>query len=530
MSTEILKYWPIDSPPRENQIKAFEWLEQQTAKYILLESPVGSGKSLIGVTYSRYLNQGKGNSFILTPQIILQKQYEDSFKADTIASLYGKSNYKCNNRNTTCDIGGLVKPRCDNCPAAQARARAKSSPNVVLNYKLAMLNFVFTTTFNQRDLMVLDECHNTEAELTEFDAVQIFAARCEKYGIKWKPHTDISKALEWVRTSYLPVMEKKLQDLMDECEELIDKGTNYGRHVLPTEIQKLREMNALLEHVEGLNDILHEGFENVHKNWSLIFDKNFIKFKRLFGAHSFKYILEPMAKQFLFMSSTILDPENFCRDLGIDPKESAFMSLKSNFPAENRPVVYMPQMKMNVSWNNDENKTNRINMVSTIKQLMEIHEDNSGIIHTGNFAIAKWLTQELSNQGTHEIFHHNPDSGDNRNQIISVFQSTKHPGILISPSITEGLDLVDDLARFAIICKIPYGFLGDQWIKQRMEMSSQWYQRQAVIEIIQGGGRVVRSEDDWGDVYILDSSWGYLYNQTKHIIPDWWKEAYHVIN
>jgi Rad3-related DNA helicase len=230
------------------------------------------------------------------------------------------------------------------------------------------------------------------------------------------------------------------------------------------------------------------------------------------------------------MSATILNPDSFCRDLGINPNDAVFYSLDSDFPAENRPVIYMPQMKMNVNWNSDENHNNRKDMIDNIKKLMEVHKDQSGIIHTGNFAIAKWLTEELEDVIPHEIFHHNPDSGDNRNQIIQVFQSTKKPAVLISPSITEGLDLTDDLARFAIIVKTPYKNIGDQWVKTRMELSSEWYQRQAIIDVIQGCGRIVRSKDDWGNVYILDQSWGYLYEKTKDMIPQWWKDAYHVVN
>ena len=40
---------------------------------------VGGGKSPVGLTISAWLNQGYGSSFILTPQKVLQKQYEDSF-------------------------------------------------------------------------------------------------------------------------------------------------------------------------------------------------------------------------------------------------------------------------------------------------------------------------------------------------------------------------------------------------------------------------------------------------------------------
>jgi Rad3-related DNA helicase len=100
------------------------------------------------------------------------------------------------------------------------------------------------------------------------------------------------------------------------------------------------------------------------------------------------------------------------------------------------------------------------------------------------------------------------------------------PAILISPSITEGLDLVDDCARFAIFAKIPFGQLTDTWIKARMDISQKWYQLRALTDVIQGGGRIVRSSDDYGVVYILDSSFKYLYSNTKQYLPSWWKEAY----
>jgi len=60
-------------------------------------------------------------------------------------------------------------------------------------------------------------------------------------------------------------------------------------------------------------------------------------------------------------------------------------------------------------------------------------------------------------------------------------------------------------------------------------MSSEWYQRQTLINIIQGGGRIIRTEDDIGTVYIIDASFGYLYKTAHHIIPRWWKDAYTIV-
>ena len=120
--TSIFDYWAFGdiSPPRPGQVKALEWLENQTAKYIILEAPVGIGKSAIGITYSRFLEATRGartkkGAFVLTPQRILQAQYEASFKGNTavkMASLYGKSNYTCSSKRASCQIGAMIKPRC----------------------------------------------------------------------------------------------------------------------------------------------------------------------------------------------------------------------------------------------------------------------------------------------------------------------------------------------------------------------------------------------------------------------------------
>jgi len=522
----ILNYWPIKSPPRPNQIKALEWLENQNAKYIILEAPVGSGKSLIGLTYSRYLAAGKGSSFILTPQRILQEQYEHTLDDNSIASLYGKSNYQCNQKSTTCDIGSLVKPRCSNCPHESAKGRAKSSPNVVFNYKLALLLFGYTQIFKPRQLMVLDECHTVEEHLTEFNSIAVYEKRAEKFGIKWRPQITLQYAHKWIKNTYIPAANDYLKKLFEEVEPLLDKE---GDELTHKDIKLLRDYNSLEDHIDDTAEFLCIPLQDIDNDFVLVHDKSMMKFKRITGAYSFDTIVKPMANNFLFMSSTILDHRGFCRDLGIDINDVAFLSIDSDFPVENRPVFFMPQMKMNAAWSNDENEDNRKKMLSKVMEILEMHGEESGIIHTANFKIADWLVKELEYAVPQQVLHHNPDSGDDRNAIINQYMTTPKPTILISPSITEGLDLKDDLGRFAIFAKVPFGFLGDQWIKKRLDMSQSWYQRRALIDVIQGGGRIVRSDKDTGNVYILDASWSYLFSQTRDMVPSWWRESYRVM-
>jgi len=528
--THILDAWAIPAfTPRPIQTTALEWIQDQypDTKYFFVQAPVGSGKSLIGVTAAKWMAQQsdlRNQSYILTPQRILQRQYEESFKND-IASLYGKSNYPCKNRATTCDIGGILKPPCPGCPYRSAKGRARTADNTVLNYNIALLAFKYTHIFDKRPLIVLDECHTTEEYLTEIDAASINSGRAKKFKVKWQHHDKMPDAVKWTNEEYVPKVIQYLTELENELGHLLD---NEYADPTNSELKKLRELNRLQEHLDTIQEITLKDQAIINERFVYCHDKQSKKFKRLNGGYNFKRILEPYAERFLFMSSTILNYRGLCRDLDIDPDKSAYIDLTSEFEPKNRPIFFMPQTKMNAAWTKPENTLGRSKMISKIMEILEMHKDDSGIIHTGNFAIARWIVENLELAAPQKIFHHNPESGDDRNKIIDAFQKYKQPSVLISPSITEGLDLKDDLARFAIIAKVPFGFLGDQWIKRRLDLSKEWYQRRALIDIIQGSGRVVRSVDDWGNTYILDESFRYLFMQGQDSVPKWWKDAYRV--
>lgn len=537
MSNNIFDFWPIDSPPRSKQKTALEWLEQQDKKYLFIEAPVGSGKSLLAITYSRFVNNGNGDSFILTPQRILQEQYINEFadnKQVQARALYGKSNYQClksYNENTymSCDVGASTNPnnkQCQGCPYDEQKSATQKSPNAILNYKSASLFFAFTQVFSSRKTLVFDECHNLEKTLIDFESVSINRNRIQQLNIKWRPLSEIKQARDWVIETYKPAVEERLVELEDQLENIDNES------LTPEQIHFVKEYNKLLDHSENLR-IVTECPEDVFcDNFVLVHNDLSISFKPLYAKRAFKSILEPQAERFVFMSGTIPDKEQFCNNLGIDPDQAAFLSLDSDFPAENRPVVYLPTMKVNSSWNNDNRSSDRNRMISTLEQISSQHQDESGIIHTASFAISKWLCEQLEKNKdfTHKIYHHNPETDDDRNKVISAFQNESKPSVLISPSITEGLDLTQDLGRFNVIAKIPFPYLGDQWIKARMEKSNRWYRCETVISLLQASGRTMRSSDDYSVFYILDTCWEMLLNSSSDMIPSWWFDQYHVIN
>ena len=98
--------------------------------------------------------------------------------------------------------------------------------------------------------------------------------------------------------------------------------------------------------------------------------------------------------------------------------------------------------------------------------------------------------------------------------------NSKEPTVLISPSMTEGVDLKGELSRFQILCKVPYPWLGDPIVKKRMYKFPNWYPLQTAMTVVQSIGRSIRNEKDTAITYILDADWERFYRKHKSIFSE----------
>ena len=104
-------------------------------------------------------------------------------------------------------------------------------------------------------------------------------------------------------------------------------------------------------------------------------------------------------------------------------------------------------------------------------------------------------------------------------EVLQKHMRSKKPTVLLSPSMTEGVDLHGSHSRFQVLCKIPYPYLGDKLVRKRMNKWKWWYPLQTAKTIVQAVGRSVRSESDYAITYILDSDWDRFYRQNKKYFP-----------
>lgn len=532
MTDKIMQYWPFkDKKPRMTQELILDWMEtlNEHIKYVIVEAPVGVGKSALSVNYSAFLDNSKGNALILTPQKILQRQYESSFDDSQLFSLYGKSNYTCHPKSTNCDIGSDLKPKCESCPHKAAYNKARTSPNTVLNYTLALILMTERedVKINKRKLIVCDEAHTLEHHLTEFRALQIGDKRCHQFKVDFKLPKNEEDLMEWLKTIYKPAVEREVLTMKSMVTEIEDRYV-VGDSMDKMDMDTMNKFKDYSKHLALIEYYTLSNLDYIKNNYVLVNEKTSFKLKALYGRDTFRSTIDMNADRILFLSSTILNKDSFCSDLGIDSERTAFISTESEFKVENRPVFYIPKAKMNYGWDKPERSYDRKKMIEAILAVLQNHDNESGIIHSGSFQVAQWLVNELENKIPHRIYHHNPQSGLSRDEVIDTYSmnAPHEPSLLISPSITEGLDLNDDKGRFAIFAKTPYPNLGDAWIKRRMNISNEWYMRQSIINTIQGSGRVVRNNNDWGVTYIMDETFNQLYKSMSKSIPQWFKDAF----
>ena len=212
----------------------------------------------------------------------------------------------------------------------------------------------------------------------------------------------------------------------------------------------------------------------------------------------------------LMMSATIVDKDIFCSSLGLKSEEIAYLTIPSPFLVENRPIHYIPAGSMSKS---TIDKTLPI-VAETVRMLLEKHSTDKGIIHCVNYRIAKYIKDNVESS---RLMLHDTNS---RDEVLKLHINSHEPTVLLSPSMSEGVDLKNNLSRFQIICKIPFPYLGDLVVKKRMELNSKWYPYTTVKSIIQSLGRSIRGENDYAISYIIDSDWERFYRSNRSLFPE----------
>jgi ATP-dependent DNA helicase DinG len=537
---ELLSHFrhPVFRPGQKEAIIECVEAFDSGKRFVISELPTGVGKSDIAYTLASYYCQGNkleeddidyiarnGESpfaadefnqvYVATSQKILQDQYMRDFGDEKgyFYDIRGAANYECvspkNQYETTCKENSKACPvrGTMGCKYHGEKIMAKTHPLTSLNNSYY---YAAATRWGVRALTVFDECHNLPDNILDIVSFQV---------------------------SDETLLKCTLQDhLFDESFQFKENQPNP----LPTNMNLIYSWaEALIGPLERHHDFLSEAEKENGESWTKddidffeliketlskikvflssqgktrwIGEIEFTKRGRLVRARPIdsgyfsKKVFFNQAEKFALQSATIVDPVRFAADIGLSSDEFHYIEKPSPFPAQNRPVFFMDHVVMSKKVIED----NTPKLIEMIAKIVKAYPDQKGIIHCHTYALQEKIAKALDNG---RVITHNRY---NKAQALEEHVSSTKPTILLSPSMTEGVDLKGELARFCIVCKLPFLFRGDQRVIEKMALDPGWENYQVAKTLVQSVGRGVRSETDWCHTYILDKAFGAFIRKTR---------------
>lgn len=522
---DILSFFPLKEP-RSTQTAVLQEIEKAYSagnRFVILEAPVGSGKSAIAITLARYF----GKSHIITPRKSLQNQYYGDF-SEHVVLMKGRAAYPCTMDATPLTYNKVIKlikegsvaaperseANCADapciedkdllkwctgvrdCPYHVAIETAQYSPNIIHNLHSFIFQTAFTGKFVKRNAMIIDEAHEIEAMIREF----------------------ISKVFSLPKT----FKEEELSDFktIDEwCDWLLeDPNINLFSNTI---IGKAKE--SAREIYKNKVAVLKSYADSYSKNFVVVKDidliRKFTKFKFIpesigNAAHN---LLFSYGDKVLLMSGTIYNKEVFCKNLGINSEQAYFMRLGSSFPAISRPIYMKPEYMVDTShakW--EENFTKLIEILKTV---LAKFPDVRGLLHVPSYNAGTQIAHALKDK---RLVTHDRD--DFVRQLERFFKDSGNK-VFVSPVCQQGVDFKDDRARFQIIVRIPYLNTNDPFIKKKVETDFPWYNYNSLVLFGQQIGRINRSEQDFGATILVDERFKKFISKNRKAIPKWVQDA-----
>jgi ATP-dependent DNA helicase DinG len=450
---------------------------------------------------------------------------------------------------------------------------ALSSSHSIFNYSNFLAFLPNPKILHPRELLVLDEGHLLETEIVKFRGLSLSKRRWKRY-IQDLQMVDYGydNLEQWIE--FLIELEARMLILIGNTPMIellaLQRKIKFGLHGLDgvgkeeyeskrTTGSKKKRITSASTLYESDDEIAQKYQENISiysvnigeelaadairdterltitinnilsnpRNWIIAeikkegYEVIKVELKPLDISPYCKHVFEKCSKV-LVMSATILNPEAFCRSVGLRyDKEVKFIQVKSDFPIENRPIYPMNIAYLN--FNNLQLPDIKLSITKTIDNVMTIHKKDKGIVHTTSYEQLNFIKEKISQENARRLLVTDPEI--QRDEIIQEHINSIKPTVLISPSLHTGLDLKGELSRFQIITKVPYPNKNDRWINAKRNLDEDWYYWQTALKLVQASGRSIRSKEDWAKTYILDSAFGYFVNRNRNILPDWFMQA-----
>lgn len=506
---------------------------------VLLSAPTGAGKSLILHAAMMVVQEVCGrDAFFTTPlNALIDQVEEDDFMNDEVITLKGKNNYSCVHRQDRgTPVDKAVCQRVDSfdcehkeqhheqggCPYYGRKSVAKTHPEVVTNMSYLMANSMIPDEYGipQKELVVVDECQKIEDFGLGFVSLTVSKRNVPLVWdqIDRPPRTEeVDDLRMWLKQEVHRRVSDKLQEFEGKAElteEQADKKDKLKEFV--------RKVENFLADSQDHHWVAEREVDD--GDWK-------VKFNPIRVGRFMEQFLWSQGNKVILSSATI-PRGGFLEEVGLDDRSVGEVEVPSTFPPERRAVITEHAVgKMTMS----ERDKNIPKMAAKIADIARHHDGKRGFVHCHSYKLAKRVYKHIPNdvKGRTRV-----QNADDREEALEAWlradvdedggQNPEIGGqVFLSVAMDEGISLDGDDARWQVIAKAAYPFMGDKRVNYRVnEMNDwTWYAGKAAINLQQAVGRGMRSKDDWCHTYVLDKSAADLIDRNDYLFEDWFLDA-----
>ena len=531
---------------RRFQEEVLEQVDQAMAskRFIILEAPVGFGKSAVAAALCTYLS----SAYVLSSTKQLQDQYTSDFGFPVVK---GKSNFQCRVPTSSGLLPPCSKGRCEAdwrlsdcphyltfedydqhkrrlctrdskceqvkdgklCPYYDQKWFGFMAPVTVCNYPFLLSQLKYAETVPHRKLLICDEAHDLEKQIVGFASFSLARSELERYwsGDDGKEFVIPDRGFD-EPTAWLDVLSDTRGMLDEFCATHLEDGTLQDRVAACKDLGEALE--RFIADLKGDPENWVVNGEKKAKDGSI----DEVMFQPI-QIRSFTSPLFETADSTLFMSATIFSKELLCKTFGLNEEDVCYISVPgSTFPVENRPIYALNTARLNKA----SMDASLGSIAGAVDAIMDRHAGERGVIHTTSYHQVNFIMQHVSESNRARLV--TTEGSSERSTLLRIHSSTD-ASVLISPSLYQGVDLKDEMSRFQVVVKVPYPDLSERRTVVKLRRDGAWYDWQTALRLVQTYGRSVRSETDHAVTYVLDSNFMPFMDAHRDLFPAYFLEA-----
>ncbi len=430
-------------------------------------------------------------------------------------------------------LGGEC-PDYNKCHVLKARKRAQESDLVVINHHLLCADLVlkgegFGELLPSADVFILDEAHQLTEVLPNFfgstlssrqlqDLVTDISKECSKLASNI---TLISKSyymvLDVVERFYNSVAQK-MKEQRELWRDVINDKTVYKAYenlsavllVLEGQLvtiagetpglaqshKRVSEINGLLDEFKTINNKVVQWIELGRRRFSLASVP-------LNVAIPYQKAIQEYKCAWIYTSATLTAKQSFnhfAEQLGLEESECVMCDSPYDYAAQSR--LYLPSIKIQP---NEQGYTTEI--VNRSIPLLKASRGNAFMLFTSHKALNQ--AADLLKDSAFNVLVQGAAA---KRELLKQFQESGNCVLLGTQSFWEGVDVKGQSLRLVIIDKLPFASPADPLVRARSKALEEagenpfmFYQiPQAILNLKQGVGRLIRGEQDCGVVVLMD--------------------------